>query len=178
MNRIEIEIKLNKDRAWLLDAYAAQSPEELQAPVTPSESDPTTSWSALDHLVHLAGIEHNFNAMIRRHIAGNTDPVGLLSGPDGAQRTREQIMATVHKMNEDYVRDHRAPNLSEATAIGQQARGETLALLSSLSDEQLQEKMPGAPWAGGIVGGILATNADHGRMHWSWIKEARSRSAS
>jgi len=23
------------------------------------------------------------------------------------------------------------------------------------------------------VGGVLAANADHGRMHWKWVKDAR-----
>jgi DinB superfamily len=174
MDRTEIEIKLSKDRAWLLDTYAGLSDTDLHAGVTPSENDASTSWSALDHLIHLAGIEHNFNAMIRRHIAGDGDPVGLLTDASGERRTREQIMASVHKMNEDYVRAHRSKSLSEVVALGQQARAETLALLGELSDAQLTEKVPGAPWAEGIVGGIIATNADHGRMHWAWVKAARA----
>jgi hypothetical protein len=174
MDRTEIEIKLNKDRAWLLDTYAALSDADLRAGVTPSENDASASWSALDHLIHLAGIEHNFNAMIRRHMGGEANPVGLLTTPDGQPRTREQIMAGVHKMNEDYVRSHHSKSLSEVVALGQQARAETLALLAELTDAQLQEKVPGAPWAEGIVGGVIATNADHGRMHWKWVKEGRS----
>ncbi len=42
-----------------------------------------------------------------------------------------------------------------------------------LSDVQLEEVLPGAPWADGTVGGVLAANADHGRMHWKWVKDAR-----
>lgn len=176
MDRIEIEIKLNKDRAWLLDTYASLSADELTAGVTPSEHDPSSMWSAKDHLAHLAGIERNFVRMIRRHIAGDANPVGLASAPDGTPRTREQIMAGVHEMTEQWVREHRTKSLSEVVALGQRARAETLALLGELSDEQLAEKMPGAPWAGGVVGGIIATNADHGRMHWAWIKAGRSAS--
>ena len=33
------------------------------------------------------------------------------------------------------------------------------------------EKLPGAPWADGTIGGVLAVNGDHGRMHWSWVRE-------
>jgi len=68
MNRTEIEIKLNRDRAWLLETYAAMSPDDLVRGVTPSEHDPSSRWSAKDHLAHLSGIEKNFNAMIRRHL--------------------------------------------------------------------------------------------------------------
>jgi hypothetical protein len=74
MDRSEIEAKLNQDRAWLLETYAAMSLEELVRGVTVSEHDPSSMWSAKDHLAHLAGIEKNFNRMIRRHIAGDTNP--------------------------------------------------------------------------------------------------------
>ena len=175
MDRIAIEVKLNQDRAWLLETYAAMTPEDLTRGVTPSEYDPSTSWSAIDHLAHLTGIERNFNRMIRRHLAGDQNPVGLMSGPDGAPRSREQIMAIVHEMTESWVREHRGKSFSEVVALGQQARAETLALLAELTDAQLEEKLPGAPWADGTIGAVLAVNADHGRMHYRWIKEGFER---
>jgi hypothetical protein len=52
------------------------------------------------------------------------------------------------------------------------ARGETLTLLAELSDTQLDETLEGAPWSDGTIGGVIATNADHARQHWRWIKEA------
>jgi hypothetical protein len=57
-------------------------------------------------------------------------------------------------------------------ALGASARAITLQLLSELTDEQLEETLPGAPWADGTIGGVLAANADHGRMHWKWAKDA------
>ena len=30
--------------------------------------------------------------------------------------------------------------------------------------------VPGTPWADSTVGGIMAANADHGRMHFNWAK--------
>ena len=82
-------------------------------------------------------------------------------------------------MNDDWVRQAGAKSLTDIVALGQQARAETLALLAELTDAQLAEKLPGAPWADGTIGGVLAVNADHGRMHWRWVKEgfecARSR---
>lgn len=171
MNRTEIEIKLNEDRAWLLDTYARLPETDLLRDATPSEHDPSSSWSAKDHLAHLAGIEKRFVLMIRRHFAGDPDAVDLANGPDGQPRTREQIMASVHDMTETWVRAHRAKPLSEVVALGQHARSETLQLLSELSDEQLLEKLPGAPWGDGAAGTILAINAGHGRIHWHWARE-------
>ncbi len=171
MNRTEIEIKLNTDRAWLLDTYAQLPEADLLRAATPSEHDPESSWSAMDHLAHLAGIERNFVRMIKRHLAGDRNAVGFARDAEGQPRTREQVMATVHEMTEQWVREQRSKSLSDVVALGQAARAETLALLASLSDEQLLEKVPGAPWADGTVGAILAVNADHGRMHWKWVKD-------
>ena len=43
--------------------------------------------------------------------------------------------------------------------------------MKELTNEQLTEKLPGAPWADGTIGGVLAVNGDHGRVHWSWLRE-------
>lgn len=171
MNRTEIEVKLNRDRAWLLEAYAALTPEDLTRGVTVSEHDPAGRWSPKDHLAHLAGIELNFVRMIRRHLQGEANPVGLRQDDDGRERSRDEIMASVHAMTEEWTRRHREKSLAEVIALGQAARAATLQLLSELSEEQIAETLPGAPWADGTIGGVLATNADHGRMHWRWVRE-------
>jgi hypothetical protein len=171
MDRIEIESRLNRDRAWLLETIAMLAADDLVRGVTKSEHDPGTMWSPKDHLAHLSGIERNFVKMIRRHVAGDANPVGLRTNDDGTPRTMEQIMATVHEMTESWVVQHRGKSLSDAVALGQQARAETLALLGELTDDQLAEKLPGAPWADGTIGGVIATNAAHGRMHWQWVKD-------
>lgn len=81
-------------------------------------------------------------------------------------------MATVHAMTEEWQQKHHGKSLSEVVTLGQIARADTLQLLAELTDEQLQEKLPGAPWGDGTVGGVIAANADHGRMHWKWAKDA------
>ena len=172
MERWVIEKKLNEDLAWLLQTYAALSNDQLFSDLTPSEHDPDNFWSALDHLAHLALIEHNFAAMVRRHIEGHPNPVGLREADDGTPRTMEQIMASVHAMTEEWQREHHGKSFDEVVALGASARAITLQLLSELTDEQLNERLPGAPWADGTIGGVLAANADHGRMHWKWAKDA------
>ncbi len=177
MHRTEIEVKLNRDRAWLIETYSAMPADELLRGATRSEHDPSTFWNAKDHLAHLAGIEKNFNRMIRRHYDGAENPVGLRTNADGSARTRDEIMASVHAMTEAWVLQHRAKPLDDIVALGQQVRAETLALLASLSEAQLAEKLPGAPWADGTVGGVLCVNADHGRMHWRWVKDGLAAAA-
>jgi hypothetical protein len=172
MRRLEIEQKLHNERVWLLNAYAELSDEEMHSGLTPSEHDATNLWSALDHLAHLSLIEHNFARMVRKHISGHANPVGLATDATGNPRSREDIMATVHAMTEEWQREHAGKSFDEVVALGQTSRAETLTLLAELSEEQLNEALPGAPWADGTIGGVLGANADHGRMHWKWVTDA------
>lgn len=169
MNRIEIESKLNTDRTWLLQTLSSMSPGELNAPRTPSEHDASKTWSYADHFIHTTLIEQNWNAMFRRHIAGEQ---GMQIGrnSDGSQQPREQVMAGVHKWTEAWAEKHRGKSLDELVSVGLAVRSDTLKLLSELTDEQLESKIPGTPWADSTVGGIMAANADHGRMHFNWAK--------
>lgn len=173
MDRLEIERTLNEDRAWLLNTYSQLDGSDLTRPVTQSEHDETQMWSAKDHLVHLLRVERRWNTMIRKHIAGETNTVGLDRDAAGKTRSREEAIASVHQSNETWTDRHRDASLDEIVAFGQATRGETLQLLSELTQQQLDDAIPGAPWAEGKVGGILAANAGHGRMHWKWVKEAR-----
>jgi hypothetical protein len=170
VNRIEIEAKLNKDRAWLLDALSTMTPEELAAPRTPSEHDPSKTWSYADHFIHTTLIERNWNDMFRRHLAGG-EGMTLGRNKDGSQQSREEIMAGVHRWTEEWAEKHRGKSLDELVRVGAETRAQTLALLAELTQEQLDSKIPGTPWADGTVGGIMAANADHGRMHFKWAKE-------
>ncbi len=96
-----------------------------------------------------AGIEGELQPQIRRHFAGESNPVGLATDQSGRQRTREEITAGVHQMNEDWVRRHAGKSLSDVLALGESVRADTLKLLSELTEEQLGLKLPGAPWAEG-----------------------------
>ncbi len=170
MNRIDIEVKLNRDRAWLLETLSQMSTDELTAPRTPSEHDPAKTWSFADHFVHTTLIERNWNEMFKRHLAG-TQGMTLGTKRDGTRQSREEVMAGIHQWTEAWADQHRGKPFDELVRIGLAVRAETLALLSELTDEQLGSKIPGAPWADGTVGGIMAANADHGRTHFKWAKE-------
>ena len=170
MNRVEIEIKLNQDRAWLLDRLSQMSDEELYAPRTRSEHDPDKTWSYADHFVHTTLIERNWNEMFRRHLEGQPGMAPRLR-PDGERQSMEEIMAGVHAWTEEWAEENRGKPFEELVRIGLAVRSDTLKLLAELTDEQLESKIPGAPWADGTVGGIMAANAEHGRMHYKWAED-------
>jgi hypothetical protein len=172
VKRIDIEADLNESKNWLLALYDELSEEQLHRPLTPSEHDPNNLWNALDHFGHLALVERNFVRMIRRHIDGHENPVGLLADDGGEARTREQIMVGIHAMTDRYQRKHHDDSLSQVVASTGAARTATLDLLAELSDEQLEETIEGAPWGDGTVGSVLDANAHHARMHWKWAMHA------
>jgi hypothetical protein len=172
MDRVELETKLNEGRNWLLAKYQSLSEEQLRRPLTKSEHNPDNQWTALDHFAHLALVERNFNAMVKRHFAGNPNPVGFMIDDQGRTRTREEIMVDVHADTEKWQVAHRDDSFSEVVALTAAARGATLQLIAELNDSQLEEILPTAPWADGTIAGVLGANADHGRLHWKWLEEA------
>ena len=172
MNRIEIEIKLNRGRADALEAIAALSDEERAAPRTRSEDNPDSWWSEADHFIHTTLIERNFNEMIRRHVRGERGMDAALVSEDGqALKPVGDIMAYVHRMTEKWKVENEGKPLDELVRIGLATRADTFALLNELTDEQLESKIPGAPWADGTVGGIMAVHTDHQLMHRRWAAE-------
>lgn len=171
MNRTEIECTLNEGRAKLLKFYADYTAEQLLQPITVSEVDPDFWWTVQDHLVHLTGVEKSFRQIIERQIAGESAPIPIFKNEDGTPRGREEILQAIHQMNDAWVKKHRGRSFDEIVALGQQTRSQTLALLASLNDDQLAMQVPGAPWGGGIVGGIINANAGHEQMHHQWIQD-------
>jgi hypothetical protein len=172
MDRVELETKLNEGRNWILAKYGALSEEQLNQPLTESQHDPDNHWTALDHLAHLALVERNFNSMVKRYVDGKPNPVGFMIDAEGEPRTRDEIMADVHADTERWQVAHHEKTFMEVVALTAALRGATLQLISELTDAQLAEVLPTAPWADGTIGGVLGANADHGHMHWRWLKEA------
>ena len=167
--RVEIVEKLKKERARLEDRYRALAPDQVTTPCTESEVPGEPPWTAKDHIAHLAMIERAFQGMIERALAGESNPVGF------GGTSRDEILARVHKGNQDNVEEHRDDDLDVLFKDLDAARADTMAILDSLSDEQLASPLPGAPWADGTIGGVILTNAFHAAQHWAWVEEGLER---
>jgi hypothetical protein len=163
--RAEIVEKLDKERLRLEERYRALSSDDLVCECTESEAADGSAWTAKDHVAHLAMIERAFQGMIRRHLSGEKNPVGFGGG------SRDEVIARVHKGNEDNVREHKDDDLDTLFADLDAARADTKALIDELTDEQLAAPLPGAPWADGTIGGVIITNAYHAIQHWKWVEE-------
>jgi hypothetical protein len=165
--RSGIEGKLAKERTALLDRYRQLPAAQLTEPCTDSEHEGGAPWSAKDHLAHLAMIERTFQRIVERTLAGDPAPVGLRrpGQPIG------DVMATVHRMNEEHVDAHRDTSLDALLAELETTRAATLQLLASIPDDDLARPVPGAPWADGTIGGVLLTLGYHDQQHGAWVDE-------
>ncbi len=72
----------------------------VTAPPDPQRTWSRSLWTELDHFVHLARIEDDFEKMIRGHISTPMNPVATLSEAQGEIRSRTQIMAGIHAMSD------------------------------------------------------------------------------
>jgi hypothetical protein len=163
--REEIIAKLEGERAKLIERYRSLPPEHLAVACTESEAPDADAWTPKDHIAHLAMIERAFQGMIHRTLDGHEKPLDLGGGPT------EDIMARVHRNNQDNVDEHRSDDLDTLLADLEEARIETNRLMRDLTEEQLRTPVPGAPWGDGTIAGVLLTNAYHEVMHWNWVSE-------
>ncbi len=168
-----------RDRNKILDDLASQRAElerryrELPLDVlttacTTSESDPNERWSPKDHLAHFLRIEAAFLAMARRTIEGDPSPLKFTGA------TRPEILAGIHRDNDDHVIYLRERTLDELFEELRSARVKTLEFISTLSDDQLDTPIPHAPWSDGTIGGVLSANGLHEMQHLAWVDAALS----
>ena len=83
----------------------------------------------------------------------------------------KEALAWVHRQNQISAEKHADDSLEEILADLTATRRKTLELLEQLTDEQLAQPVPGAPWADGTIGGVLITNAHHATMHTVWVDD-------
>lgn len=167
-DRQQLLTTLADQRTELRRRYTAFPDDVVSQPCTPSEAEGDSRWTPKDHLAHLVRVEEAFLGMARRTAAGETAPIRLGTS---AGASREEILARVHKDNEEHVaalRDRSVPDLLDALDA---ARAETLAFIETIDDDQLDATIVGAPWGDGTIGGVLMANAGHEGQHLGWVDE-------
>lgn len=168
MQRWEIEAKLNRSRADLLEAYASMSEAERHRPSTQSEADPTKQWSALDHFLHIISPEQQAMDAIRRQMAGEEFPYPPLMDEAGERLPPEVFLPKVHRLNDSWLEQNRALSFDEVVTLGQTIRAGTIQLLAELSERQLAEPLRNMPWSVfcGDISELFALIARHSDSHY------------
>lgn len=172
--RAEILETLTASQERLLARYQAFTPQELERRCTESAIPEGASWRPQDHLAHLAMIERAFQGMIRRTLQGEADPIGFSRS---GLTSQEEIVAWVHQQNQEYIDAHHDESLAAVLANRAVTRAKTLEMLEQLTDAQLAQPVPGAPWGDGTIGSIIMINSHHETMHLSWVEEGLVRQA-
>jgi hypothetical protein len=174
VNRLQTEIELNRDRAWVLEQWTSLSPSELEESCTVSEADPEFWWTPKDHFCHLISVEKNFRKMVASFLSGADDALdaAVPDRPrDGGGRGMQQYVAVG---NDGWVRKHRDKSMDDLIRFGEQTRAQTFELMATIDDDQFELEIPGAPWGGGTVGAMLTHPVGvHGKLHWTWVTEGR-----
>jgi hypothetical protein len=172
VNRVETEIALNQDRAWVLEQWLSLSPEELVTPCTVSEADPDFWWTPRDHFLHLISVEKNFRKMVSAFLSGADDALDA-AVPDRPRSSEQGSMQNYVAVGNDlWIKKHRDKSMDDLVRFGESTRAQTFEVMATVADDQFAQKIPGAVWGGGTVGAMLTHPVgDHGKLHWRWVTE-------
>lgn len=170
LTRDELIAKLTEQRARLEAWFAARTPEELERPLTANEVEGGPMWAARDHLAHVVGAERYLMGVVKRTVAGGDDPAGVFT--QSGSMEREPIMRVINEWNQaGYAKYHDAPVETLLAKLREQ-RPATLALLASLTDEQLDQASPHSPFLRGTVRDLFRQVAHHDGQHVDWLTQA------
>jgi DinB superfamily len=169
MNRTEITAVLEQGQAEVFAALNALPPEQLEKGLKPSRADESIVWTAKDHFSHLIGIEKVFNGLIKTVLSGSPNP--LAAKADDPPKTKDEVMAPIHSMNDKWILTTREKSLPELIDLAKNVRSQTLALLADTTDEQLGQVITGFPWGDSPVAHLFVLHAKHGSQHLAFIRD-------
>lgn len=169
MERWEIEARLNRSRADLLETYAAMSALERAKPATVSERDHAVRWTAGDHFLHIIDPEQQVAGAIERQLAGDEFPYPPMFDSSGARRERADFLTLLHTNNDAWLAAHRELTFDEIAGLGATTRARTLQLLGELDATRLAEPLRNMPWSvfAANIGELFMLIAQHGESHYA-----------
>ncbi len=135
--------QLAESRAYLISVAEQISPDQVLS------STENPAWNVHDLLAHLAGAERGLQGTVQRFLAGQPLPEGF----------------SLDYWNQRQVEKQKERNVADLLAGLQASRVDTLALLDSLSDEQLAVRGMHPAGFETSVGGIFRVMAMHELDH-------------
>jgi uncharacterized protein (TIGR03083 family) len=138
-----IRDQLAESRAYLLSVAGQISPDQVFA------STENPAWNVHDLLAHLAGAERGLQGTVQRFLAGQSLPEGF----------------SLDYWNQRQVEKQKERSVTDLLAGLEASRIDTLALLDSLTDEQLAVRGLHPAGFETSVGGIFRVMAMHELDH-------------
>lgn len=171
MSRSALAERLTQHLETTLAELTALSAEQRLRPLKPSRANPAIVWTPCDHFAHTIGVERYFNEAIEKALAA---PSAAAPPPTAAPPpSREEAMAAVHALNDQWILKQRDKTFDELTAMARTVRAQTLALLERLTDEQLAMTIP-VPWGTATMAELFALYVRHTDMHLGFIRTGLS----
>jgi hypothetical protein len=168
--REELIARLNERSAQLEQWFAARTPGEAERPLTASEVGGGEMWSAKDHLAHAIGTERYLAGVVRRTLEGAADPAGFYSRLGALDQAT--LMQAINQSNQAaYAKYHDTP-LADLLTRQRDIRQATLALISAMSEEQLDMPSPHSPFGHGTVRDLFRQMSHHYQEHVHWLTTA------
>jgi hypothetical protein len=168
--RDELIARLTERRERLEQWFISRTADELERPLTPSEVEGGAMWRAKDHLAHAAGTERYLMGVVRRTLAGAEDPAGFFTRLGSLDA--DTVMRAINESNQSaYAKYHDEPTASLLERM-RETRQTTMALLTSLSEEQLDQPSPHSPFGHGSVRDLFRQLAHHDKLHLDWLAGA------
>ncbi|OYT73392.1 MAG: hypothetical protein CFK52_02150 [Chloracidobacterium sp. CP2_5A] len=175
LSRAALTDSLTRSLDSAVAELTALSADQRARPLKPSRANPDIVWTPCDHFAHLIGVERYFNRAIEKALA---EQPGAAPQPqaDAPTGPREEAMAAVHALNDQWILKQRDKSFDELVAMAQATRAQTLALLERAADAQLTRRLP-APWGLATVAEIFALHARHTDLHLGFIRAGLSGTA-
>jgi hypothetical protein len=167
--REELIARLNDRSAQLEQWLAALTPDEVERPLTASEVG-GAMWCAKDHLAHAVGTERYLAGVARRTLEGAADPAGFYSQLGTLDQT--MVMQMINQSNQAASAKYHDTPLADLLTRLRDTRQATLALLSALSEEQLDQPSPHSPFGSGTVRDLFRQMSHHYHEHLHWLTTA------
>ncbi|MCS7079289.1 MAG: DinB family protein [Chloracidobacterium sp.] len=171
LSRAALTASLKQSLETALAELTALPTDQRLRPLKPSRANPDIRWTPCDHFAHLIGVEQYFNQTIEQALA--EPPVATPPLTAAPNRSREEAMAAVHALNDQWILKQRDKTFEELAAMARAVRAQTLALLERLTDDQLALPIP-VPWGTATVAEIFALYVRHTDMHLGFIRTGLS----
>lgn len=177
MDRLEIQLTLLRDWTEFFEAVALFDDDMLEREATQDQHDPEVWWTVKDHVAHCHELSRAAGAVVAEVLAGADNPF-IIPRTDHRADFSKPLEENLRLIDEGthviWTEVHDLP-WSEVTRLGQISMSERLALVASLTDEQLAMPVPGSVWGDGTLGAILISDGNHNRTHLMWVAEGLAR---
>jgi hypothetical protein len=173
---VDMVLKLLRDWQWFLEfgKLLESQPDLANRTATVDGHDPSQVWTLKDHYAHCWAMAIRGHAWVRPYVDDEArNPPWSYAIPGAAEldltKDFHELLGLVDAETHMVWEENRTRSMPEIYVVAARSMASNLALLSSLTDQELQ--LPGLGHGDGTLGGYLTYDGDHMRLHLTWAME-------